>query len=399
MSTTTSSRPRLKPLNSILVKPAGADCNLACEYCFYRKKGALYPETPRHRMSPAVLEALVRQVMRGGSPAVSFGWQGGEPTLAGQDFFRQAVELQKKYGEDGQSVSNGLQTNGLLLDKAWAGFLKQYKFLVGLSIDGTAALHDPYRRTRGGEPTWERVAEVARMLLDRGVAVNALCVVNDQTAGQPDALYEALKSLGLPFMQFIPCVEPDPERPGRSAPFSVAPEAYGRFLCRLFDRWLADFKGGMPKTFVRWFDAVFSTFVQAEPPECTLMAECGGYVVAEHNGDVYACDFFVDPAWRLGNLMETDLIELLNGERQREFGRRKAELPAPCLACRWRAHCRGGCPKDRRVGELTEGVNVLCPAYKMFFEHAQGRLERMAARWLARERERQARSARQERNR
>lgn len=384
----------VKPLTSVLVKPAGADCNLACEYCFYLKKSALYPETPRHRMSEAVLEELVRQVMQDGAEALSFGWQGGEPTLLGLDFFRQAVEFQKRYGRSGQSVGNGLQTNGLLLDESWAGLFTEHNFLIGLSLDGPPEIHDTYRRSRGGEPTGEKVVQTARMLLRNQVEVNALCVVNDLSVRHPDEIYDFFKSLGLRYMQFIPCVETDSQNPASPTPYSVPAGAYGEMLCRLFDRWLKDFKNGVPTTSIRWFDSLFYTYVGMIAPECTLMPECGCYVVVEHNGDVYACDFFVEPEWKLGNLMEGSLLEMLNSPREREFGAMKGRLPEGCPECPWLRHCWGGCTKDRLHNPLAQGVNPLCEAFKIFFDHANPRLEQLAAQWIRKEREHQVQEQR-----
>jgi len=369
-----------KPLTSVLVKPAGADCNLSCAYCFYTAKAALYPETRRPRMSPEILEEMVRQVMRYGGPFVSFGWQGGEPTLMGPDFYRRAVELQERHGRPGQTVGNGMQTNGLLIDDQWCRLLARHSFLVGLSLDGPRHIHDRYRTDRGGAGTWARVCDAARRLLDGGVAVNALVLVNDYSVRYPREIYEFLKELGLTFMQFIPCVETDPLDDRRAAPFSVAGNPYGRFLCELFDLWRADFKDGQPTTSVRFFESVLYTYAGLPAPECSLLEECGGYVVVEHNGDVYACDFFVEPEWKLGNLAIHSLAAMLNSSRQGGFGRLKKRVPGECAACRWLPYCRGGCTKDRLRVEADGGSNHFCEAYRMFFAHAHGELTRLAGR-------------------
>lgn len=372
-----------KRLDSLLIKPAGPDCNLGCTYCFYLEKQALFPEAPTHRMSAEVLEETVRQVMRQGGRELAFAWQGGEPTLMGVDFFRQAVELQKKHGRGGQTVGNGLQTNGVLIDAAWCSFLREARFLVGLSLDGPAHVHDRYRRYRGGQPTWTRVTEALKRMLDHGVAVNGLVVVNDYSARFPREIYAFLKERGLTFMQFIPCLERDPGDPARPAPFSVSPEQLGRFLCEIFDCWLDDFQDGRPTTQVRWFDSVFATYVDHQPPECTLLAECGTYVVVEHNGDVFACDFFVQDEWRLGNVLEGRLEDMLNSPLQARFRRRKAALPEACQACPWLVHCRGGCPKERWGAPGEPCRSRLCEGYQMFFSHADDRLRQLAGAWLA----------------
>ena len=377
-------RSREKSLNSVLVKPAGPDCNMACTYCFYLEKSVLFPGIKSHRMSEDILQEMVRQVMGQSQQEVSFGWQGGEPTLMGLSFFEKAVEFQKKFGR-GHVVGNGLQTNGLLIDKQWAEFLKEYKFLVGLSIDGPEHVHDHYRLMRNGKGSWSGIADKASLLLDAGVEVNALAVVNDYSVKYPEEIYEYLKSIGLHYMQFIPCVETDPRNPDQSAPFSVPPEKYGEFLCTVFDLWLADFADEMPSTSIRFFDSLFFHYVGLHPPECTLLEECGVYVVVEHNGDVYSCDFFVEPEWKLGNVMKDDLRTLLNSEKQREFGRLKATLPEECRECQWLRYCRGGCTKDRLHNPDDRKLNHLCSSYKIFLKHADTTLKKLADEWKRRQ--------------
>jgi uncharacterized protein len=375
--------PRRKDLASVLIKPAGPDCNMACAYCFYREKDVLFEGVPVHRMSEAVLEETMRQLLGQPISSISIGWQGGEPTLMGRPFFEKAVELQARFGR-GKTVGNGLQTNGLLLDKPWADFLRRYQFLVGLSLDGPEDVHDRYRRLAGGRPSWRKVVDAAKLLLDAGVAVNALTVVNDLTAGRAREIYEFHRGLGLVHMQFIPCVETDPARPGSAAPFAASGEAFGRFLAEVFDLWLADFREGAPTTFVRFFDSVFYRYVGLEPPECDLAAACGTYLVVEHNGDVFACDFFVEPEWKLGNVMDGRLVHMLNSARQSRFGARKADLPSACAGCEWLALCRGGCPKDRLRDPSDAGLNHFCAGFKIFFEHADARLKQLAAIWKER---------------
>ena len=374
-----------KILNSFLIKPAGPDCNLDCTYCFYLQKAALFPETPKHRMSPEILEELIRQAMAQSSPHVSFGWQGGEPTLMGLPWFEKAVEFQKRYGE-GKTVGNGLQTNGIQLGKKWARFLAEYNFLVGLSLDGPAHIHDHYRITRGGKGSWETVRDTAAMLLDAGVETNALIVVNDYSVRYPEEIYDFHKTLGLNYMQFIPCVETDPANPAAAASYSVSAEQYGEFLRRLFDLWHADIHEGVATTSVRWFDSVFHTYVGLDAPECTLAKVCGSYLVVEHNGDIYACDFFVEGEWKLGNVMTHRLDEMLNSPRQEEFGLLKAKLPEECPTCPWLSHCYGGCTKDRMRDPRDAGSNHFCTSYKMFFEHADGKLKQLAEEWTENQR-------------
>lgn len=371
---------RRKPLESILVKPAGPDCNLACRYCFYLGKDILFPEVKVHRMSEDILEEMVRQVMTQAGARVSFSWQGGEPTLMGLSFFRRAVDLQQRYGR-GQEVGNGLQTNGLLIDEDWILFLNDYQFLVGLSLDGPEHVHDHYRLLRGGVGSWSKVVGCAKRMLEAGVAVNALTVVNDYSVQFPEEIYVFLKQMGFTYMQFIPCVETDPKNPTQAASFSVSGEPYGRFLCGLFDLWQDDFADGRPTTSVRLFDSIFFSYVGQDPPECTLRKECGVYVVVEHNGDVYSCDFFVEPRWKLGNIKDRKLADMLNSQRQREFGLLKSALPDSCRECGWLVRCRGGCTKDRLRDPRDHGLSHFCESYKMFFAHADARFKTLAEDW------------------
>lgn len=369
-----------KTLDFVLVKPAGPDCNMACGYCFYLEKAEMFPRTPVHRMSETVLREMTRQVLNRGDHPVSFGWQGGEPTLVGLPFFQKAITFQEEFGENRQ-VGNSLQTNGLLLDPDWAVFLRDYRFLVGLSVDGPQHVHDYYRKQQGGAGTWRRVTEKLKLMLDTGVQVNGLTVVNDYSVNFAEEIYAWHKSAGLSFMQFIPCVEPVVDEPGEAAPFSVPAEKYGQFLIKLFDLWMGDFVYGEPTTSVRFFDSLFYAFVDLMPPQCTLRPECGNYLVVEYNGNVYACDFFVEPRWKLGHLSENRLTDLLNSSLQNRFGRRKSNLPRGCRECKWLVYCRGGCIKDRRLAPEPGGTNYLCAAYRAFFEHAHQPLLRLAENW------------------
>lgn len=357
-----------KKLTSLLIKPAGPDCNLHCHYCFYLKKSEFFPDTRHHRMDLEILEETIRQAMCQSSSEIYFGWQGGEPTLMGLDFFRRAVYFQQKYGTH-QSVGNGFQTNGLLLSQDWARFFRTYNFLVGLSLDGPEHVHDRYRRHSTGRGSWSKVVEAAKLLLDSGVATNALVVVNDYSARFPEEIYEFLKNLGLTFMQFIPCLEPDPENPAKPASFSVPAEQYSDFLIRLFELWKADFLGGRPSTYIRNFESLLFAFAGLTPPDCTLHKECGEYVVVEHNGEVFSCDFYVQPEWKLGNVKEKRLLDMLNSARQRKFGRQKSVLPDECKKCKWLLYCRGGCPKERGYQPEPE-KSYFCRSYRHFLQQA-----------------------------
>lgn len=357
---------------------------MACTYCFYLQKAELFKSSKTHRMTNEVLEEMVRQVMTFSGSEISFGWQGGEPTLMGLDFFKKAVEFQKRFGRN-QTVGNGLQTNGILIDRKWADFFKEYRFLIGLSLDGPEHIHDRYRRLRNRKKSWKKVTDRAKLLLDAGVEVNALSVVNDYSVRFPEEIYAFHKSLGLNYMQFIPCVETEPDDPTVLTSFSVPANAFGRFLVTLFDLWMDDFKDDKPTTSLRYFESVFYTYVGMPPPMCTLTQECGIYMVVEHNGDVYACDFFVEPKWKLGNIMEDRLPDMLNSTRQNTFGKQKGKRPDECQACRWLPRCWGGCTKDRLFTSQGIFKNHLCEAYQMFFEHADSKYRDLAERWKNRQ--------------
>ncbi len=364
-------------LHNILIKPAGPGCNMRCRYCFYLKKADMFGQTTPFRMTETILKETIRQVMEQGGRQVSVGWQGGEPTLMGLPFYKKAVEYQKRFAR-GQAIGNGFQTNGLLINDDWASFFLNFNFLVGLSLDGPKHVHNRYRRLAGGGSSWEKVQDAAKRLLDAGVAVNALVVVSDYAVKFPAEIYNYHKNLGLNHMQFIPCVERDLDNGGGPTTFSAPPVAYGRFLMALFDLWLADFKNGLPTTSIRFFESVLYCYLGLPAPECTLQPECGTYLVVEHNGDVYPCDFFVEPKERLGNVMKDSLFDLLNSDRQQAFGRRRVDMPPACRRCQWLSYCFGGCPKDRihRVGDFYK--NHLCESYRNFFEYADERLHQIA---------------------
>lgn len=375
-----------KVLRDILIKPAGPDCNLNCSYCFYLQKHELFGDKLRHRMSDAILEELMRQMMTQTSDVAVFNWQGGEPTLMGLEFFEKAIELQKKYGK-GHAVGNTMQTNGTLLNEKWAKFLKKYNFLIGLSIDGPEHVHDHYRTTVLKKGTFQKVVDSAKLLLDSGCEVNALSVVNDYSVNYPEEIFTFLRELGLNYMQFIPAIEPHPLDEDKVAPFSVPPEKYGEFLCKIFDLWMDSFVDGVPTTSVRFFESVLFSYVDMQPPECSLMKQCGVYLVVEHNGDVYSCDFFVDPKWKLGNIMENSLVDMLNSPRQREFGKMKSKLAEECTRCPWLKHCWGGCTKNRLNNPNDRNFDFLCDAYKIFFDYADERLTKLGNDWKEQQRE------------
>lgn len=365
----------------MLIKPAGPDCNLKCTYCFYLDKSALFPETTSHRMTPEMQEELIRQLMQQSGSEISIAWQGGEPALMGLEFYQRAIDLEIKYGH-GKQVGNGFQTNGTLLDREWAKFFKKYDWLIGLSLDGPEHIHDRYRVNKGLQKTWAIVEEKAKMLLEEGVAVNAMCCITDYSADYPEELYTYYKSLGLTWMQFIPIVETDPDDPSKAAPFSLTAEKYGNFLIKLYDLWRADFVNGAPTTSVRHFESAFYSYVGLESPECTQLKECGPYVVVEHNGNIYSCDFFVEPRHRLGNLRNDKIINMLNSKKQDDFGKAKALLPRKCRFCPWLSKCFGGCTKDRVKDPADQRLPRFCEAYIQFFEYADADMKVLAKKWM-----------------
>lgn len=365
-----------RPVTEVLVKPGGASCNLACDYCFYLDKAG-YSSLRSTCMSEAVLEAMIQQLMSQNVAQISIGWQGGEPTLMGLPFYRKAVELMERYGR-GKRVANGFQTNGVLIDRQWAQFFRRYHFLIGLSLDGPEHIHDHYRRARGGGGSWGKALDAAQLLLDHGVEVNVLTVINAYSARFPDEIYQFHKSHRLNFMQFIPCLETEGNQP---AHFSVSPAGYAAFLVRLFDLWLADFVNGAPTTSIRWFEALLLNYAGFAPTECSLLEKCANYLVVEYTGDVFPCDFFVQPRLKLGNLLETPLPRLFNTRQQANFGRLKQDLPPHCRNCSWRQRCRGGCTKDRLRHSPVDGLNYFCEAYQRFFAHADASLKNLTEEW------------------
>lgn len=360
-----------------MAKPVGPACNLACGYCYYLDSARLYERPHRFRMSDAMLERYVRQFIEASpGPLVHFVWHGGEPTLAGLGFYRRAVELQRRYLPEGWKCWNNLQTNGTLLDDAWCAFLAEEGFEVGVSLDGPAVLHDSHRRDSLGRGSHARVMAGLRRLLDHGVEPDLLCTVTAATAAEPLTVYRYLRDLGPSFLQFLPVVSPV-EGGGVSAD-SVSSEAYGRFLCAVFDEWL---RRDLGRVMVQLFGECLRVWEGQGPLLCLMAESCGRVLVVEHDGAVYSCDHYVRPEYRLGNLRSAHLGTLVDSEAQLRFGQAKREaLPSQCRACPWLRACNGGCPKDRvGVTDAGEpGLNHLCGGLRAFFVHADPYLRRMA---------------------
>lgn len=353
-----------------MAKPVGSRCNLDCAYCYYLDKADLYAGR-EPTMSLEVLEAYVRQHIAANEiPEVSFCWHGGEPLLAGIDFYRAAVAFQQQYRGE-KTIVNALQTNGLSVDEEWCDFWRENHFLIGISIDGPQDLHDAYRLTRGGKPTWRAAMRAVELCAARGVEYNTLSTVNRLSEGRGAEVYRFLRGIGSRFMQFLPVVE---GRGGQMGEWIVSPRGYGRFMSDVFDEWVVRDVGGV---FVQLFDAALAQWMGVMPGLCVLAEMCGDGLVVEHNGDVYACDQYVDPAHRLGNICEGDLKAMFAGAEQVRFSLdKRATLSDECLRCKWYFACRGECPKHR-LG--AGGVSVLCEGYRLFFNHVAPYMEQMKA--------------------
>jgi len=393
----------------VLVKPTGAVCNLDCKYCFFLSKELLYPGS-RFRMADDLLETYIKQLLESHrSPEIVVAWQGGEPTLMGLPFFQRSIEYVRRHRRPGQHVSYTIQTNGTRLDDRWCAFFKRNQFLVGLSIDGPREMHDAYRVDKGGAGTFDDVMRAWKLLRSHGVDTNILCALHAANQDHPLQVYRFFRdTLGAAFIQFIPIVEratpetlplanrgwserPGPApQPGAGRPLytvagnlvtdrSVSPDKYGRFLIAIFDEWV---RRDVGRVFVQHFDAALANWAGVTPPVCIFSETCGNALALEHNGDLYSCDHFVEPRWKLGNIKETHMIELVASPRQVKFGLDKRDtLPRYCRQCPVRFACHGECPRNRflETPDGEPGLNYLCDGYKAFFTHIDGPMRTMAA--------------------
>lgn len=386
----------------LLIKPIGPICNLACHYCFYlEKESALFADEKDFRMNDAVLEELIRSYIAANpAPQIDFGWQGGEPTLMGVGFFRRVVELQKKYA-GGKQITNGLQTNGTLLDDEWCEFLAKENFLVGLSVDGPPDLTDPFRVDKQGRPISDKLLETSKLLRKHGVEFNTLSCVNRLTGDHPKRVYEYLKKqIGSKYMQFIPLVERKPPEEKQKEGYalnlppvlgqweddvespvtgwSVQPEQFGDFLIGIFDEWV---RADVGRIFVNHFDTALSHWVGAPGGTCVSQPTCGRSLAVEHNGDIYSCDHYVYPKNRLGNIMTDELAGMVDSDFQCQFGDAKRdELPMQCGDCAYLFACNGECPKNRilKTADGEFGLSYLCDGLKKFFAHVDPYMTEMA---------------------
>lgn len=398
--------PTARPLNApsyfhVLAKPTGAICNLDCEYCFFLSKEALYPES-KFRMTKEILRAYIQQTIESQrEPQVTIAWQGGEPTLMGLDFFREASALVRQHVRPGTTVEHTIQTNGILLDEEWCEFLREHNILVGLSMDGPQEMHDAYRVDKAGAPTFSRVMRAARLMQKHRVEFNVLCTVHDANVKHPLEVYRFFRDeLRTHFVQFIPIVErAAPEtlaaanagwgERNRHRPLytqdgemvtkrTVRPEPWGDFLIAIFDDWVTHDVGNV---FIQLFESALASWMGLPASLCIFAETCGNALALEHNGDLYSCDHFVEPRYRLGNIAEQRLLELVASGQQRAFGKSKRDtLPRYCRDCQVRFACNGECPRNRfaYTPDQEPGLNYLCAGYKAFFQHIDGRMQLMA---------------------
>lgn len=368
----------------VMPKPAGAHCNLACDYCYYLEKLNLYPKGVQHVMTDELTEIYIREYIQSQfTPEVNFTWHGGEPLMRPLSYYKKVIRLQREYAA-GRHIVNCLQTNGTLLTPEWAKFLHDEGWLVGISIDGPQHMHDAYRRKRGGAPTWQKVMQGIELLDRFDVEWNAMAVVNDVTAEDPLGFYRFFRDeLECQYLQFTPVVERIlKHEDGRHlanllenseiplAPFSVTPEKWGEFLCTIFDEWVRKDVGEM---FVQIFDATLANWMGETPGVCSLSNWCGHASVMEYNGDIYSCDHFVFPEYKLGNIKSRSILDMMDSPQQKAFAELKTKgLPNQCKQCQWQFACHGECPRNRfmKTRDGEPGLNYLCPGYQRFFSHA-----------------------------
>ena len=362
----------------IMLKPAGSLCNLRCKYCYYLEKSKLYDDNKNHVITDALLEKFIKEYIEAQTtPQVLFTWHGGETLMRPISFYRRALELQRYYAR-GRQIDNSIQTNGILLNDEWCRFFKENNFLVGVSIDGPQEFHDEYRRTAMGKPSFRQVMKGIDLLNKYGVEWNALAVVNDFNADYPLDFYHFFKDIGCRYIQFTPIVErivkrtdgltlaPGMQEGGELTDFSVTAEQWGSFLCTIFDEWVHHDVG---EYYIQLFDATLANWVGVAPGICTMAKECGHAGVMEYNGDVYSCDHFVYPEYKLGNLAYKTIYEMMNSDRQKEFSKMKYRLlPQQCRECKYQFACHGECPKNRFIRDKygNMGLNYLCKGYYLF---------------------------------
>ena len=367
----------------IFVKPVGPTCNLRCNYCYYLGRKKLYPGITPLLMSDEILEKyIIEHIEASADQVIMFSWHGGEPTLAGLDFFKKALAIQQKHLPAGRTALNGIQTNGTLLDDRWCSFLADENFIVGVSIDGPDELHNRYRRDRSDKGSLQTVLKGYELMQKYGVTAEILCVLNSFNARYPLVIYDFFKQLGTRYMTFLPLVEKNPDTATGASHNSVPAEEFGRFLCTVFDEWFEKDIGNIK---VQIFEEIARTAFRQEHTLCIFKVKCGGVPVIEYNGDFYSCDHFVDRMHFLGNIKDKSLGYFLDSPQQNNFGTAKSEtLPGYCRECHVRSMCNGECPRNRFIDtpDGESGLNYLCPGYKLFFEHCTPFVEALRLTWL-----------------
>lgn len=373
--------PFARPLY-VMVKSVGSVCNLSCDYCYYLEKSKLYKEAKNHVMSEELLDKFIEEYIQSQTmPQVMFTWHGGEPLMRPISFYKKAIDLQKKYAQ-GRTIDNCIQTNGTLLTDEWCRFFKENNFLVGVSIDGPQEFHDEYRKNKQGQPSFAKVMKGIELLKKHGVEYNAMAVVNDFNADYPLDFYHFFKEIDCHYIQFTPIVErlsnradglslssPVQQEKADLAEFSISPEQWGNFLCAIFDEWVREDVGNY---YIQLFDSTLANWIGEQPGVCTMAKNCGHAGVMEYNGDVYSCDHFVFPEYKLGNLYTNTLVEMMYSDKQTQFGEAKSKtLPSQCKECEFLFACNGECPKNRFAFTSTgePGLNYLCKGYHKFFKH------------------------------
>lgn len=365
--------PFAKPLY-VMLKPVGAICNLRCEYCYYLEKKELYPDDKRFTMSDQLLEKFTEEYINSQTTSeVNFTWHGGETTMRPIEFFRKALQYQQKYAR-GRQILNVLQTNGTLLNDEWCKFFKENNFLIGISVDGPQHCHDKYRKTKDKRPSFYKVMKGVELLKKHGVEFNIMGVVNDYNVDYPLEFYNFFKSIGVQHIQFAPIVE---RMDGEMAPWNVPAGKWGDFLIAIFDEWV---KQDVGKIFLQIFDSALANWVGVSPGMCIFAQKCGHAGVMEFNGDVYSCDHFVYPEYKLGNIHSSSLLDMMYSPRQVKFGNDKYDkLPRQCKECKYQFACTGECPKNRiiKTKDGEEGLNYLCEGYYKFYDHIAPYMEYM----------------------
>jgi uncharacterized protein len=373
----------------VFAKPLGSICNLDCQYCYYLKKENLYPKGEVFRMPEDTLEKyIIQHIEASPAPVINFSWHGGEPTLLGLDYFRKIVALQRQHQPPNQRITNGMQTNGTLLDEEWCRFLAAADFAVGLSLDGPQEMHDRYRITKGQNPSHKQALRGYKLLRQHRIPCDILCVVHAQNVQHPTQVYRFFKEIKAQYIGFIPLVEPKLDEEGGVSHRTVPAEAWGHFLCTIFDEWKDQ---DIERLKVQIFEETARVALGQEHALCIFRKTCGDVPVIEHNGDFFSCDHYVNAEYRLGNIREASLTDFIESPVQRAFGQVKWDtLPRYCRACEVRDMCNGGCPKDRllRTPDGEEGLNCLCAGYKRFFIHCQPFLAELSSLWRGQVRER-----------